>query len=411
MANRRPVDVSAVIVAYHCREDVGGTGTGETLLDRLTDTGRRNVSHLLKEDEEFGLEGSRPTREHEAVDGNALLEIVEVRDVKAILSEPRLELIGSGQRNLKIGVLAQVAGLRDNDEVVATVVEEVQEDVALPEDRAVLMVDVIPIASDVLVRHHHPLISSPLSTGKNRNESLGPRAGLCILRCRPRRLWIPLRQVRRALETYAGIGRCPPRADYRPTAARLIRGIARPDAPRQVIDDLVEGIVESAGSGQLDTEALAPLLQEVVGPRAPDEQLDGPRLLAIYAARFAARARFHELEDWHFRWARAFHWWASQRYATEWRALASDRRFGSLHEPPSLESALNDICGNLLQILGMVLTGHDAVLPEFLWVDAWQTGRARLTVETGKAARLGLAGPSPDGILLGARITLDGDAA
>jgi hypothetical protein len=223
--------------------------------------------------------------------------------------------------------------------------------------------------------------------------------------------YVPLRQVRRALETYAGIGRPTQRLDHRPAATRLIHRIARPGARRQAVADLVEAIVESARIGRLDTEALAPLLDEVVGPPEPDAQLDGRRLLAIYVARFAARARFHELEDWHFRWARAFHWWASKDYAAEWRTLAGDPRFGLLHERPSLESSFNEVCGDLLQILGMALTGSDAALPEFLKLDAWRAGRARLTVETGTAARLGLVGPSPNGILLSARITLDGRAA
>lgn len=69
-------------------------------------------------------------------------------------------------------------------------------------------------------------------------------------------------QLRRALETYSAIGRRRPRTNDRPIAARLIRRIARPAARRQAIGD-------SGRSGQLDAEALAPLLQEVVGPPAP----------------------------------------------------------------------------------------------------------------------------------------------
>lgn len=222
--------------------------------------------------------------------------------------------------------------------------------------------------------------------------------------------YIPLRQVRRALETYAGIRRRP-RLNHRSVAARLIWRIARPGARRQAVIDLVEALVESGRAGRLDVEALASLLDEVVGPPQPDAQLDGRRLLAIYAARFAARTRFHELEDWHFRWARAFHWWASKEYAAEWPVLAADPRFGPLHERPSLESGFNEACGNLLQILGMALMLNDAALPEPLKLEAWRTGRARLTVHSGEAARLGLVGPAPGGILLSAQITLDDHAA
>jgi hypothetical protein len=51
--------------------------------------------------------------------------------------------------------------------------------------------------------------------------------------------YVPLRQVRRALETYAEIGRAAPRHDYREAARTLVRDLATPKADPHAKEALI----------------------------------------------------------------------------------------------------------------------------------------------------------------------------
>jgi hypothetical protein len=116
------------------------------------------------------------------------------------------------------------------------------------------------------------------------------------------------------------------------------------------------------------------------GRTACATQADGPRVFGILKAQWAARARFYELTDGYFRWARMFLICAQADYQRVRPLLASDSRFGRLHEPYDLDHVANDVCQNMLLVLGMALVsppGSSMPLP--LTLAPWLEGRGHVS--------------------------------
>jgi hypothetical protein len=194
--------------------------------------------------------------------------------------------------------------------------------------------------------------------------------------------YAPVRQVRRALETFAEVGRSAPRHDYRASARTLVRDFAAPSADHRAKEALVDLLVDSARTGTLDEAELERLLIAVVGPSDPSQQADGPRVAGILRAQFTARTRFASFEDYHLRWARAMYLFASEDYSRARPALAADPRFGRTHGPYDLEHVLNRACQDVLLILGISLVVPPSpTLPDSLTLGAWREGRAHLEAE------------------------------
>jgi hypothetical protein len=195
--------------------------------------------------------------------------------------------------------------------------------------------------------------------------------------------YVPLRQVRRALETYSEVRKSAHRHDYPRAARSLIRSVTRPRADARAKAATIDLLVEAARSRHLDLDALRPLLVEVVGPADPSGQLDGPRALAVLAAQWAAVTRFDELSDAHFRWARAFSLFGQADYARARADLAADPRFGAMHQPFDLQHLANSACQDVLFVLGMALIAPPAPgVPEPLQLDPWLEDRAHLDATT-----------------------------
>ena len=190
---------------------------------------------------------------------------------------------------------------------------------------------------------------------------------------------VPLRQVRRALETYAQItpGKRPFRG--RAWARELVTKIAIPSATGYQRQALADTLLRNLESDTIDDPDLDRLFAIVVGPEAPAAQADGPRMLSIIRAQWAARARFSELKDGHFRWARAFMLASQADYSVTSPLLAADPRFGHLHAPFDLQHIANEACHSILLILGLGLTFPPAPpMREELRLDPWLAGRAQL---------------------------------
>ena len=223
--------------------------------------------------------------------------------------------------------------------------------------------------------------------------------------------YVPLRQVCRALETYAEIGRTAPRHDYRESARTLVRDFAAPQANRHAKEALIDVLTESARTGRLDEDGLQRLAVAVVGPTDHAQQADGPRVAGSIRAQFAARASFHSFKDYHLRWARAMYLFASEDYSRTRSTLASDPRFGHIHGPYDFEHALSRACQDVLYILGLSLVvPPNPSLPEFLRLEAWRDGRAHLEVAAAlEVSRLWLpGGQMAGGLSLEARFWTDG---
>lgn len=227
--------------------------------------------------------------------------------------------------------------------------------------------------------------------------------------------FVPLRQVRRALETWADLRRGGPRLyGYRPAAHALVANLARPGADPRAKAALVDALVESGRSGVLDDDEVAPLLVRVVGSRDPAAQTDGERVLGILRAQWAARERFFEFTNGHFRWARAFYLYAQADYAQARPELAADQRFGKLHSKFDLQHVANQACHDVLFNLGIAVVAPPGPgVPEYLQLRTWLEGRGHLTtvVDVQRSSLL-LPPGVPNGSLgIDVHITIDPEAA
>ncbi len=195
--------------------------------------------------------------------------------------------------------------------------------------------------------------------------------------------YIPVRQVRRCLETYCQASR--DARTFRGTAwaRKLVRDLTRPGAPARAKEILVDELLASVRDGALHETELRRRLVEVVGPEDPGAQVDGPRAYAIVAAQWALLHHFYDLTDAHFRWARAFYLYGQADYAPAHKELAADPRFGRLHQPFDLQHIANSAAENVRFILSMALDPSiDAShLPEALRLETWLSGRAQLRTE------------------------------
>lgn len=227
--------------------------------------------------------------------------------------------------------------------------------------------------------------------------------------------FVPLRQVRRALETYARVDRRRRPWRGQAWARRLVTRIAKPGTSGHQRDVLAEALLHALEHDSLDDPALARRFADVVGPADPDAQSDGPRMLAIVKAQWTGRARFHEFTDGHFRWARAFLLHAQADYAVARPTLAADPRFGPLHQPFTLQTVASEACHSLLMLLGMTMSERiDENLEPPLQLAPWLEGRARLATrvaEVGSLSGAGFSIPAGLSIEVSVEISPPADAA
>jgi hypothetical protein len=192
--------------------------------------------------------------------------------------------------------------------------------------------------------------------------------------------YVPLRQVRRALETNSEVRSNSPRHDYPRAARKLVRDLARSDAHPRAKDALIDALIHAARDRRFDDEKIAPLVDRVVGPADSSAQADGPRVFGILKAQWAARTHFYEFKDGHFRWARMFLVSAQADYERVRPLLASDPRFGKLHEPYDLDHVANRACRDMLLVLGMAIVAPPGPqMPMPLTLDPWLEGRGHIS--------------------------------
>src|SRR5450759_2357767 len=196
----------------------------------------------------------------------------------------------------------------------------------------------------------------------------GPKRG--VLRGWPenqRRLWLTMLDKRRQTDS--------PRA-----SRKLVRDLARSDADPRAKDALIDALVHAAQDRRFDDEKIAPLVDRVVGPADSSAQADGPRVFGILKAQWAARTPFYEFKDGHFLWARMFLVSAQADYERVRPLLASDPRFGKLHEPYDLDHVANRACRDMLLVLGMAIVAPPGPqMPMPLTLDPWLEGRGHIS--------------------------------
>lgn len=195
--------------------------------------------------------------------------------------------------------------------------------------------------------------------------------------------WVPLRQVRRCMETYCQATRDPRTFRGTAWAATLVRRLARPGTRGRDRELLADELLTLVRTGELHETDLRHLLTEVVGPDDPAAQLDGRRAYEIVLAQWRLLTHFYELTDAHYGWARAWYLYGQADYATAHKELAADPRFGGLHEPFDFQHVANSAAENLRFILALALDpeGQDGGLPEALRLETWLAGRAHLRTD------------------------------
>lgn len=175
---------------------------------------------------------------------------------------------------------------------------------------------------------------------------------------------VPLRQVRRALATWAEAARRPAASRAFEVAATTSRELAHPDAPRRARKHFEETI----GRGQAgEVVAPAKLLAAARAafdpggmkqPRGPDgapltaeEYVEQVQAL-VRAAEIVVRDRKgRELPDDVFYDARQIYRESRVLYAREWRRFAADPELGHLHRAPTADSLVNAAARDLLELL------------------------------------------------------------
>ncbi len=162
-----------------------------------------------------------------------------------------------------------------------------------------------------------------------------------------------------------------------PNLARSPAVLAGVRVPAKVNVDLEWGTVPPYGTTAL---SLHPNVDRVVGPADSSAQADGPRVFGILKAQWAARTHFYEFEDGHFQWARMFLVSAQADYERVRPLLASDPRFGKLHEPYDLDHVANRACRDMLLVLGMAIAAPPGPqMPMPLTLDPWLEGRGHIS--------------------------------
>jgi hypothetical protein len=191
--------------------------------------------------------------------------------------------------------------------------------------------------------------------------------------------FVPLRQVRRAMASWADTGKRRAKHPWQSMARRIVDSVADPASRRPDRELAADLIVELVRDRKSEVADLGEVLAGVVGMKDPAAFTDGERVAQLLLAQASALTELPRLPDEVFVWARAFLLLGQGTYGTDHAQLAKDPRFGALHEAPSFEGFVQRACNHLVSALGLYLTQPEAPgLPDFLKPELWIEGRARL---------------------------------
>ena len=161
--------------------------------------------------------------------------------------------------------------------------------------------------------------------------------------------YVPLRQVRRCLATWATVYRAGPRRAARHTAELLIEQQGMPHISQRARRALIDAVVTATGGGPLDRGSLHDAAR-----RAFDSERFAGLWLRTIEARFAAIERLEDIDDETFETARSMVNQAATAYGDQQldRTTSKDERRQRAFELVS-ELASN-ACLSLLTVLGFL---------------------------------------------------------
>lgn len=194
-----------------------------------------------------------------------------------------------------------------------------------------------------------------------------PIAALCNI---PVGLWlwwgdtyVPLRQVRRALQTWAKAAGYPPMGRARVDMRRLAGDWGHPEARRKDRRAFEEALYPMVCSGRVDAAVLLPLVERVFDPKGTGVprgpiggQLTPDGYVRLLQARVDALTRLEAFDDHHFEHARMAYLATRHSYERERPRLAADPELGARFAAPDLSEIVWDACLDLTTLLGMTST-------------------------------------------------------
>lgn len=202
-----------------------------------------------------------------------------------------------------------------------------------------------------------------LSLLEKRDEGM-PIAALCNL---PVWVWfwwgdthVPLRQVQRAMQTWARAAGYPPAGRARADMRRLMGNWGHPAARRKDRRALEAALYPMVCSGRVDEAVLLPLVARVFDPegtgvpRGPvGGQLAPEGYVQLLQARVNALVHLDRFDDQHFEQARTVYLTTRQSYARERPRLAQGSELGEQFAEQDLSDVIMDACLDLVTLLGM----------------------------------------------------------
>ncbi len=214
-------------------------------------------------------------------------------------------------------------------------------------------------------RQHHLLIT--LLAKRQEGAHVGP---LCNI---PVWLWLwfgdeyaPLRQVRRALQTWGEFQGIPRKGASwtraRHAASEFIGQVGHPKAKVKDRKALQEGLAQMLSQGRFDGDRLLPLVRRVFDPRGTGVprgpiggQLSPEDLVNLFKGRYLVLQHVETPSDSLFEWARFFYLSSLQSYLKDRPYLATDLDFGKLFTEPELSDIINNACLSVVSTLGLAL--------------------------------------------------------
>lgn len=169
--------------------------------------------------------------------------------------------------------------------------------------------------------------------------------------------YVPLRQVRRALRTWAEFARRPSWTDADRMARDVVALVAAPGVRRGVRRRLRQVIAEQA-SGLLESGELLAAARDVIdiGPGVTRGPVAAPLNAAGYAELVAIRnetiERLTLVADEELEAARAIYQSAGLLYDAEQPTLAEDAELGAMFGPRDAQAEIGQACIDLITIVG-----------------------------------------------------------
>jgi hypothetical protein len=217
--------------------------------------------------------------------------------------------------------------------------------------------------------------------------------------------YAPLRQVRRALETWGGVrggtkglSWAKAHASARQQVERWGSSLARPKDRQALVDALSKMIYKQ----QFDSDALVPLLERVFDPAhtgQPRGPLGAPVTPADYAllirVRLEALAQLDALDNSLFEWARFMYLTMLPQYFQGQPQFAADPELGKLFTRPDINELVNNVCASLIGTIALARAVPSSASNNTLdnpktWVDNRLRATITHTVATDSGLEVGL---------------------